>query len=58
MFATVILFGGQKQFTLWNIPREGNIIECPQYDLFHDRRDVIMMSQMAVINISLAVAVN
>ena len=33
------------------------IIECPLNDLFHDRRDFITMSQMAVINISLTVAV-
>ena len=29
-------------------PREGVIIDCPQKDLFHDPRDVIMISRMAV----------
>ena len=38
--------------------RECVIIECPQNDLFHDRSDIIITSQMAVINISLMVAVN
>ena len=38
--------------------REGVIIKCPQNDLFHDRRDIIIMSQMALSQISLTVAVN
>ena len=37
--------------------REGIINKCPQNDLFHDRRDVIKTSQMAVSQISLTVAV-
>ena len=38
--------------------REGYIIEYPQHDLFHDRRDVILTSQMALSQISLTVAIN
>ena len=39
------------------ISREGVIIERPLNDLFHNRRDVILMSRMAVIDIFLTVAV-
>ena len=39
------------------VAREGVIIERPLNDLFHDRRDVILTSQMAVSNIFLTVAV-
>ena len=48
----VILWKKQYQ-----ISREGVIIERPLNDLFHDRRDMILMSRMAVINIFLTVAV-
>ena len=38
-------------------PREGVIMERPLNDLFHDRRDVILTSWMAVSNIFLMVAI-
>ena len=39
------------------VAKEGVIIELPQNDLFHDRYDVILTSQMAASNIFLTVAV-
>ena len=49
-----------KQTRLVKVPqtKEGVIIECTLNELFHDRREVIITSQMFVINISLTVAVN
>ena len=40
-------------YNLWNRiydPREGVIIECPLNGQYHDRRDVIITSRMAVSN--------
>ena len=34
----------------WKEPREGVIIECPLNGQYHERRDVILTSQMAVSN--------
>ena len=39
-------------------PREGVIIECPLNGQFHDRRDVIITSRMAVSNNFITVTVN
>ena len=39
------------------VAREGVIIECPLNGQFHDRRDVILMSQMAVSNNFITVTV-
>ena len=38
-------------------PREGVIIECPIEGQYHDRRDLIIMSQMAVSNNFITVTV-
>ena len=40
----------------WSIARKGVILECPQNALFHDLRDIIIPSQMAISQISLMVA--
>ena len=39
-------------------PREGVIIDCPLNGQFHDRRDMIITSQMAVSNNFITVTVN
>ena len=39
------------------LAREGVIIECPLNEQYHDRRDVILTSQMAVSNNFITVTV-
>ena len=39
------------------VPREGVIIECPLNGQYHDRRDVIITSRMAVSNNFITVTV-
>ena len=51
------LIRGQSGVKRGSLPREGVIIERPLNDLFHDCRDVILTSRMAVSNIFLTVAV-
>ena len=43
--------------THYYVPREGVIIECPLNGQFHDRRDVIITSRMAVSNNFITVTV-
>ena len=47
-----------KVCSLPMIPREGVIIECTLNGQFHDRRDVIITSRMAVNNNFITVTVN
>ena len=48
---TVIFMCKSRGWWNWFVAREGVIIERPLNDLFHDRRDVILMSRMAVSNV-------
>ena len=57
-YATIKMIKAQikKRFSC-RLSREGMIIECPLNGQYHDRRDVILTSQMAVSNNFLKVTV-
>ena len=54
---TVPILQEQSQKVKWITSREDVIMEWPLNGQFHNRRDVILMSQMVVSNIFLTVAI-
>ena len=59
MVSTILKVKAQLQmlYSEWLDPREGVIIECPLDGQYHDRRDVILTSRMAVSNNFITVTV-